>query len=73
MSVITADASTIGEVDGANADIGIWNITHLDVDLTKEAMEQLGFKKPLLGSATVCSPIDTDKEVGTVITSTSLS
>jgi len=68
MNVITADAYTLGEVDAAHADIGEWVITHLDVELTKEAVEQFGFKKPLLGSVTVCLPIDTVKEVGNVIT-----
>jgi sporulation protein YlmC with PRC-barrel domain len=68
MSVITADAYTLGEVDGAHADIGMWNITHLDVELTNEATEELGFKKPLLGSLTVCLPITAVKKVGDVIT-----
>jgi sporulation protein YlmC with PRC-barrel domain len=68
MSVITADAYTIGEVDGAHANVGEWNITHLDVELTKEAIDQLGFKKPLLGSVTVCLPINVVKEVGNVVT-----
>jgi len=68
MAVITSDAYTLGEVDGAHADIGAWIITHLDVDLTKEAGEELGFKKPLLGSVTVCLPIDAVAKVGDVIT-----
>jgi sporulation protein YlmC with PRC-barrel domain len=68
MNVITADAYTLGEVDGAHADITNWNITHLDVDLTKEATEELGFKKPFLGALTVCLPIDAVKNVGDVIT-----
>jgi sporulation protein YlmC with PRC-barrel domain len=68
MSVITSDAYTLGEVVGAHADIRMWNITHLDVELTKEATEDLGFKKPLLGSLTVCLPINTVKKVGDVIT-----
>ena len=68
MSVITSDAYTLGEVDGAHADINNWNITHLDVDLTKEATEELGFKKPLLGSLTICLPINVVKNVGDVIT-----
>jgi sporulation protein YlmC with PRC-barrel domain len=68
MSVITDDAYTLGEADGAHADINTWNITHLDVELTKEATEELGFKKPLLGSLTVCLPINTVKKIGDVIT-----
>jgi sporulation protein YlmC with PRC-barrel domain len=68
MSVITSDAYTLGEVDGAHADISTWNITHLDVELTKEATAELGFKKPLLGSLTVCLPITAVKKMGDVIT-----
>ena len=68
IAVITSDAYTLGEVDGAHADINTWNITHLDVELTKEATAELGFKKPLLGSLTVCLPINTVKKVGDVIT-----
>ena len=66
-SVITSDACNLGEVDGAHADIGTWQITHLDVELTKEAGEELGFKKPLLGSVTVCLPISAVKKVGDVV------
>ena len=67
MTVITSDAYTLGEVNGAHADIGTWNITHLDVALTKEATAELGFKKPLLGSLTICLPISAVKKVGDVI------
>ena len=68
MNVITSDAYTLGEVDGANADISIWHLSHLYVELTKEATEELGFKKPLLGSVTVSLPTSFVKEVGDVIT-----
>ena len=68
MNVITADAFTLGEVDGARADIKTWQITHLDVALTKETTSELGLKKPLLGSLTVCLPVTAVKKVGDVIT-----
>ena len=68
MKVITADAFTLGEVNGAHADTGTWQITNLDVGLTKEATRELGFKKPMLGSLTLCLPINTVKKVGDVIT-----
>ena len=68
MNVITSDAYTLGEVDGAHADINTWNITHLDVELSKEATVELGFKKPFLGSLKVCLPINAVKKVGDVIT-----
>jgi len=67
-SVITADAYTLGEVDGAHADTDKWKITHLDVSLTKEATEELGFKRPFLGSVTVCLPVTLVKGFGDVIT-----
>jgi len=68
MKVITADAFTLGEVDGAHADTGTWQITHLDLALTKEASRELGFKKPMLGSLTLCLPVTVVKKVGDVIT-----
>ena len=67
MKVITADAFTLGEVDGARADIETWQITHLDVALTKETTSELGLKKPILGSLTVCLPVTAVKKVGDVI------
>jgi len=68
MKVITADAYTLGEVDGAHVDTDTWTITHLDVGLTKEATRELGFKKPMLGSLSVCLPITVVKNFGDVIT-----
>ena len=68
MRVITADAFTLGEVDGAQANTATWQITSLDVELTKEATRELGFKKPMLGSLKVCLPITAVKQVGDVIT-----
>ncbi|MDH4242081.1 MAG: hypothetical protein OEW48_21170, partial [Phycisphaerae bacterium] len=68
MKVITADAFTLGEVDGAHADTATWQITHLDVELTKEATKELGFQKPMFGSLTVCLPITAVKQVGDIIT-----
>ena len=68
LSVITDDAFTLGEVDGAQASTVTWQITHLEVDLTKEATKELGLKKPVLGSVTVCLPVTAIKKVGDVIT-----
>jgi sporulation protein YlmC with PRC-barrel domain len=68
MRVITDDAFILGEVDGAQANIVTWQITHLDVVLTKEATQEIGFKKPMLGSVTICLPTSAIKEVGDIIT-----
>jgi len=68
MKIITADAFTLGEVEGAHADIETWQITHLDVGLTKEASRELGFRKPMLGSLRLCLPVAVVHKVGDVIT-----
>ena len=67
MRVITDDAFTLGEVDGAQANTVTWQITHLDLALTKEATQELGFKKPMLGSVKICLPTSAIKKVGDVI------
>lgn len=68
MKVITDDAFTLGEVEGAHAELGTWRITHLELSLTKDAARELAFKKPLLGSLSVCLPVTVVKQVGDVIT-----
>jgi sporulation protein YlmC with PRC-barrel domain len=67
-SVITADAYELGEVDGTHIDEKTWVTTHLDVDLTSDAADKLGLKKPMLGSVTVSLPIMHIKQMGDVIT-----
>ena len=37
MKVITADAYTLGEIDGAHVNIDNWKITNLDIKLTRDA------------------------------------
>ncbi len=66
--VITSEAQVLGEVEGAEIEIGDWKITHLYISLTKDMTEKLSFKKPLLGSVTVCLPVTTIIAVGDVIT-----
>lgn len=68
MNVIASDAYTLGEVNGAHVDTKTWNITNLDVELTKDAIVEFGFKKPFLSSLTVCLPITAVEKVGDVIT-----
>ena len=68
MKVITANAVTLGEIDGAHANTSTWQITNLDISLTKETVKELGFKKPILGSVSVCLPVSEVKSVGDVIT-----
>jgi sporulation protein YlmC with PRC-barrel domain len=65
--VITTDAFHVGEVSGAEMD-NQWQITHLHVNLSKEATTELGFKKPVLGHITICLPVSLIQAFGDVIT-----
>ena len=65
--VITTDAFDVGKVSGAEMDEG-WRITHIYVELSKDATMELGFKKPVLGHITICLPIDLIQGLGDVIT-----
>jgi len=65
--VIGANAYMLGEVTGADVDTEKWQITHLHVSLTEEAIRELGFKKPFLGSVIVCLPVNLIQATGDVI------
>jgi sporulation protein YlmC with PRC-barrel domain len=65
--VITTDAFNVGEASGAEMD-DQWKITHLHVNLSKEATNELGFKKPVLGHITICLPVNLIQAFRDVIT-----
>jgi len=66
--VIGANAYMLGEVNGADVDTEKWQVTYLHVSLADEATRELGFKKPFMGSVTVCLPVSLVQAVGDVIT-----
>ncbi len=66
--MITADAFNLGKVDGADVDTVTWQLTHLVVELTKDGALELGFRKPVLGSISVCLPVTSVNKVGHVVT-----
>lgn len=68
LKVITSDAQNLGEIDGVHADLNTWTITDLDVKLNKEAIKEMGLKKPKLGPLIVSIPITFVKRFGDVIT-----
>ena len=80
MKVITLDAYTLGEVAGGHFNPKTWEITDLDLKLSKEANEKLGFLKPkieiglkkpkLSTSIILCLPVSYVKSVGHVVTLT---
>jgi sporulation protein YlmC with PRC-barrel domain len=66
--VLGANAYMLGEVTGADIDIGKWQVTHLHVSLADDAVRKLGYKKPFMGSVVVCLPVELIQAVGDVIT-----
>ena len=65
--VITSEARVLGKVEGVEIDIDNWKATDLHINLEKEIIEELNFKKPLFGSVIVRLPVMTIKAVGDVI------
>jgi len=65
--VITTDAFEVGKVSGAEMDKN-WRITHVHIELSKEATNELGFKKPVLGHIGICLPVNLIQGFGDVIT-----
>jgi sporulation protein YlmC with PRC-barrel domain len=65
--VITTDAFNVGKVSGAEMD-DQWKITHVNVDLSKDATNELGFKKPVLGHIAICLPVNLIQGFGDVLT-----
>lgn len=51
--VITTDAFEVGKVSGAGMEEN-WETTYVHIELSKEATNDLGFKKLVLGHVTIC-------------------
>jgi len=66
--VITTDSFRVGEVSGVEMDPDRWKITHIDVSLTNEATNELGFKKPFMGHIIILVPVKLIKGFGDVVT-----
>jgi sporulation protein YlmC with PRC-barrel domain len=61
--VICAGGFDLGNVNGIEINTASWQVTHLNVKLSKSASEDLGFKKRFR-SSTVCLPISLVATVG---------
>ena len=70
--VVTSDGITIGEVEGGELDTkssaAMLQVTHVHVGLNEMALKEFGLKKPFLGQAFVCLPVDVVREVNEVVT-----
>ena len=66
--VVGTEGNILGEVDGIDIDLSIWQATALYVSLSDEATKNLRFKKPFISKIRVCLPTNFVKAVGDVIT-----
>jgi sporulation protein YlmC with PRC-barrel domain len=65
-NVIGSGGIIVGEVKNVEIDDAKWQVTHLQVKLSNQASEDLGFKKRFT-SSTVCMPVSLITSVGDVI------
>jgi sporulation protein YlmC with PRC-barrel domain len=61
--VICAGGFDLGQINGVEIKVDTWQVTHLQVKLSKSASEDLGFKKRFR-SSTVCLPVSLVSKVG---------
>lgn len=67
LTVITSDATKLGQVDGTELDTDSWKTTHLRIDLSDYSIRELGLKKPFMGGIRVCLPVTHVGKVGDVV------
>ncbi len=65
-NVIGSGGFVVGEVKGAEIDAEKWQVSHLQVKLSSQASEDLGFKKRFKSSV-VCIPVSLVTSVGDVV------
>ena len=65
--VIGTDGYIVGDVKDLEADTSNWQITHLQVKLSDQAAEEMGFKKMFRRSSTVCIPVSYVSAIGDIV------
>jgi len=65
--VVDTKAKIIGTVSGIEIDLVEWKVTHLQIELTDELVETLGYKKPFLGHVEILLSVDAVKAVADVV------
>ena len=68
MKVVSLDAFRVGEISGIEIDTKRWDVTHIHIELTDEAIKELSFKKPIFGNINICLPIGYVKAIGDFVT-----
>jgi sporulation protein YlmC with PRC-barrel domain len=65
--VVETQARIIGAVTDVEIDVADWKVTNLRVELTDDAVEILGYKKPFLGHVEILISVDTVRAVADVV------
>jgi sporulation protein YlmC with PRC-barrel domain len=67
-NVIETGGRILGTVSGIEIDLLSWKVTHLKVQLSYDAVESLGYKRPRFGHIEIMISVDTVKAVSDVVT-----
>jgi len=65
--VIGVKGYTVGEIEGLDLESSNWQITGLQVSVTKDAATELGFNKPYLRKVIIAIPTEIVSSVGNMI------
>jgi len=65
--IVGASGFTVGEIEGLDLDPVIWQVTSLQVSLTKDAASILGFSQPFLSRLIVAVPTHLVNLVGNMV------
>ncbi len=66
--VIDTQAKVMGEVAGIEIDTSTWKVTHLCINLSDDAIEALGYKRPFIGRVLIDIPVETVEKIQDVVT-----
>ncbi len=70
MDVVSLDGFKTGEISGIELNTKNWDVSHIYIELSDDAVKELDFKKPLWGHITICIPVGYVEAVGDVVTLT---
>lgn len=65
--VVDTGARIVGTVSGIQIDLAEWKVTHLQIELTDELIQFLGYKKPFLGHVEILLSVDAVKAVADLV------
>jgi sporulation protein YlmC with PRC-barrel domain len=66
-NVVGTGARILGSVSDVEIDPKEWKVTHLQVELTDDAIEMLGYRKPFLGRVDILLSVSAVKAVADMV------